>query len=105
MGVLDVGERAPSGGSAEAGAGATNGRENGERAPPRGPFVSALATEKELRQLWKAGPALLRPDAGAALDLGRGLRSRLTQALLLRLPAAANHGMLQMTTTVMQRHD
>ena len=30
--------------------------------------VSALATEKELRQLWKAGPALLRHDAGAALD-------------------------------------
>ena len=31
-------------------------------------FVSALATDEELRQLWKAGPALLRPDAGAALD-------------------------------------
>ena len=30
--------------------------------------VSALATEKELRQLWKAGPALLRHDAGTALD-------------------------------------
>ena len=29
-------------------------------------FLSALATEEDQRQLWKAGPALQRPDAGAA---------------------------------------
>ena len=66
-------------------------------------FVSALATEEDLRQLRKAGPRC----SGLTLAL-RWTQPpqpcRLTQALLLRLTAAANHasGILQMTSTIMQ---